>query len=156
MILHQRLQTEMPLAVLAIYRYDDLSDSLVLREATSSDMRALTGLRVGLGDGVTGWVAANRQPMINADPRLELREHAAHFSPALRSCLAVPLTGKADAVIGVIAAYASIPDAFREPHSRLLGAVAARVAALVETGPNPPDVAELVSPRNRAAQNRTS
>jgi putative nucleotidyltransferase with HDIG domain len=155
-ILQQHLQTEMPLAVLAIYVYDDLSDTLVLRDATGNQMRALAGLRVRLGDGVSGWVAANRQPMINADPRLELQEHAAQFSPALRSCLAVPLAGKGDAVIGVIAAYASTPDAFREAHRRLLEAVASRVALLVGPPPKPPLAAQLVSAQNTVTQNRTS
>ena len=154
-VVQKHLQGQLPLVTLGIYVYDALSDSLVLRESTCNDMRLLADYRVRLGEGVSGWVAANRRPMINADPRLELQEHAAHFSPELRSCLAVPFVRADDSIAGAIVVYASVPDAFRESHRRLLEAVASRLAAL-PTAPPLAMVTPTVSARNIPAQNRTS
>jgi signal transduction protein with GAF and PtsI domain len=155
-VLQKHLEAQLPLTSLAIYVYDDLSDSLVLREATGDDMGLLADHRVRLGEGVSGWVAANRRPMINADPRLDLQERAAHFSPELHSCLAVPYMRADGTIAGVIVAYASIADAFREPHCRLLEAVASRLAMLIASASSLAMVTPTVPARNIAAQNRTS
>jgi putative nucleotidyltransferase with HDIG domain len=154
-VVHQHLEKHMPVATLAIYVYDQLSDALVLRDASSNDMRLLGDYRVRLGEGVSGWTAANCRPMMNADPRLELQEHAAHFSPALQSCLAVPYMHADGTVAGVVVVYATTSDAFRDAHRRLLEAVASRLGSLLQsvaltTRPLP------VSPRNTIIQNRTA
>lgn len=154
--LQEHLAPAVPVTEMSIYLYDHASDSLVLFEDTSGDDRMIAGdVRVRLGEGVSGWVAANRRAMVNADPRLELQERASRRSPALRSCAGVPCTRDKDALAGVIVVFSTSADAFTDSHRRLLEAVAARVAPLL------PVAASLVPShgvpaRDTAAQSRTT
>jgi putative nucleotidyltransferase with HDIG domain len=134
-ILQKHLQLHLPAAVVAIYVYDSRSDSIVLRHAVGSELRAFADLRIALGDGISGWVAANRQSMINADPRLDLQERADRLSPPLRSCLAVPILSGHGEIAGVIAAYAGPPSAFGDSHRWLFEALASRIAPIIRPDP---------------------
>jgi GAF domain-containing protein len=128
----------------------------VLAEDTADDERVVAGdARVRLGEGVSGWVAANRRAMVNADARLELQERASQRMPALRSCLGVPCMRDGDTLAGVIVVFATSTDAFTESHRRLLEAVASRVAPLLPVSA-PFIAAHGVPARNTSAQNRTS
>ena len=155
-LVQRHLTGALPLAAVALYVYDQVSDSLVLCDETSDGVRPLAAnLRVRLGEGVSGWAAANRRAMMNADPRLELQKGAAQFTPAPRACLAVPFSRDDNSLAGVIVVYASAADAFTDSHRRLLEAVASRFAPLLPVAA-PAAAAHAVPRRDTAAQNRTS
>ena len=86
------------------------------------------GTTIQLGERLSGWVAATGQSVMNSDARLDLDEAARERSP-LRSALAVPMISNGQAV-GVLSAYASQPDAFSEPHRRLLQAAAVALSGV--------------------------
>jgi GAF domain-containing protein len=107
-----------------------------------------------MGEKLTGWVAANRQVIVNSDAALDLDERAARATPALGSCLAVPLAAGQE-LVGVLSLYASGPNAFTEHHGRLIQMVAPHLAAAIHAARQHAEPAQsqparelrLVSPR---------
>lgn len=89
-------------------------------------------LQIPLGQGVSGWVAANRKPIVNGNPAVELAHggNSARLS-ALRSVLAMPLEC-VNGVIGVLALYHAQPDAFCKDHVRILMAIQSKLALSVD------------------------
>jgi diguanylate cyclase (GGDEF)-like protein len=89
-------------------------------------------LRIPIGQGLSGWVAQNRKPIINGNPSVEpgYLNDPSKFS-TLRSALAVPLEGVAG-IIGVLALYRGERDAFTSDHLRILLAVSGKMALAIE------------------------
>ena len=72
---------------------------------------------IPLGERVSGWVAANRQQIINSDARLDLGPSAAMTT--LRYCVATPLVDDGHTT-GVLAAYSDTPLAAEVAHQLAL------------------------------------
>jgi diguanylate cyclase (GGDEF)-like protein len=89
-------------------------------------------LRIPLGQGLSGWVAQNKKPIINGNPSVEpgYLNDPTKFS-TLRSALAIPLEGLAG-VVGVLAVYHAERDAFTSDHLRILLAISSKMALAVE------------------------
>jgi GAF domain-containing protein len=85
-----------------------------------------------MGEGLCGWVAEKRKPIINGNPEAEAGyvSDPAKFT-TLRSILAVPLEGL-NGVVGVLAMYRADRDAFSADHLRILLAVSSKIALSVE------------------------
>jgi putative nucleotidyltransferase with HDIG domain len=81
---------------------------------------------IPLGERVSGWVAANRQQIINSDARLDLG--ALPASSPLRYCVATPLVDDGQ-MVGVLAAYSDSPLAAEV--ALALAQVAPQVAIVV-------------------------
>jgi diguanylate cyclase (GGDEF)-like protein len=85
-----------------------------------------------VGQGLSGWVAENRKPIVNGNPLMEpgyLRDPG-QFS-VLKSATAVPLLGTRG-VIGVLSLYSRTRDSFTRDHLRLLNAVSSKAAITIE------------------------
>jgi putative nucleotidyltransferase with HDIG domain len=123
----------MPASAIVIYACDGSTDSLVARSAAGPHRRSLCGLRIRLGEGVSGWVAANRRVMANADARLDLqgrlngegyRGAGARGSDWMpMRVTALPLLAREE-TLGVLAVYCDKTEGLSEAELRL-----ARVAA---------------------------
>jgi diguanylate cyclase (GGDEF)-like protein/putative nucleotidyltransferase with HDIG domain len=115
---------------IAIYRLKD--GRLIPEHVSGDDFRLLSSLQIPMGEGVAGWVAANRKPILNGNPSVEpgYLNDPAKFS-TLRSVLAVPLEG-VSAVVGVLALYRAEPDAFTRDHLRILQVISSKVGLSVE------------------------
>jgi diguanylate cyclase (GGDEF)-like protein/putative nucleotidyltransferase with HDIG domain len=99
---------------------------------SGENFRALSSLKIRVGEGLCGWVAENCKPIINGNPQVEagfVADPEKHT--VLSSALAVPLEGL-NGVVGVLAMYHSTADAFTPDHLRILLAVASKVALSVE------------------------
>jgi diguanylate cyclase (GGDEF)-like protein len=105
---------------------------LVPEFVIGDDYRLFRSLRIPMGQGLSGWVAENRQPILNGNPSVEpgYLNDSKVFS-TLRSALAVPLEG-ASGVIGVVSLYREGRDAFSTEEQVLLEALAPRVAIAIE------------------------
>src|SRR5262249_27043162 len=96
------------------------------------NFRALSSLKIRMGEGLCGWVAENCKPIVNGNPQVETgyvidpEKHA-----SLQSALAVPLEGL-NGVVGGLAMYHTNRDAFTADHLRILLAVGSKVALSVE------------------------
>jgi diguanylate cyclase (GGDEF)-like protein/putative nucleotidyltransferase with HDIG domain len=125
-----KLKPMVPYDAIAIYI---LRDEVLMPEYVNGDnYRLFSSLRIPLGDGLSGWVAQNRKPIVNGNPSVEpgYLNDPDKFS-TLRSALAVPLEG-VTGVIGVLALYRSERDAFTSDHLRLLLAVSGKMALAIE------------------------
>jgi len=98
---------------------------------TGEDAHLFSSLAIPMGEGLSGWVAESRKPIVNGNPSVEpgyLRNPGA-FS-RLNSALAVPLED-GDSVIGVLALYHSDRDAYCRDHLRVLQAVRSKLTAAI-------------------------
>ncbi|MGH9495830.1 MAG: diguanylate cyclase [Candidatus Sulfotelmatobacter sp.] len=116
----------------AIAIYIKREDELIPEYVNGDNYRLFSSLRIPVGQGLSGWVAQNRKPIINGNPSVEpgYLNDPSKFS-SLRSALAVPLEGVAG-VIGVLALYRSERDAFKSDHLRILLAVSGKMALSIE------------------------
>ena len=112
-----------PATVYALFEYDTGADELACKHAVGDEQRLLDGLRIRLGERVTGWAAANLRPSTNSDASLDLGQIASFFSPPLRATICAPLAAD-DKLVGVLTAYSTKPDAFDEDHQYLFEHVA--------------------------------
>src|SRR5579859_1497642 len=99
---------------------------------SGENFRMLSSLKIRVGEGLCGWVAANCKPIVNGNPEVEAGYMAdATKQTQLQSALVVPLEG-INGVVGVLAMYHSTRDAFTPDHLRILLAVGSKVALSVE------------------------
>ena len=126
------LRTVVPAASMALFITDESDDAVTAGYATGLHGPILTAVRLPLGSGIVGWVAANGRPALNADPALDLGPTVVEIDRPLRSTLAVPLSHDG-AVVGVLALYAEAVGAYSEDHLRLLNVVAPTLAMSVGT-----------------------
>ncbi len=129
-VIAKHLRRIVPASVIVFFVYDSQSDHLVSMHAVGHHSSNLLGLRVPRGERLSGWVAANRQTIVNADPVLDLGEAARALRPRLRSCISTPLVAGKE-LIGVLSLYSVDVDAFSEEHKRLLEVVGGQVSHTV-------------------------
>lgn len=130
-VIAKHLRRIVPASSVVFYIYDVSTDDLVSSHAVGSHVSNLLGLRIPRGERLSGWVAANKQTIVNADPALDLGEAGRELRPRLRSCLSTPLIAGND-LIGVLTLYSVDVDAFREEHRRLLEVVGRQVSVTVK------------------------
>jgi diguanylate cyclase (GGDEF)-like protein/putative nucleotidyltransferase with HDIG domain len=125
-----KLKPMVPYDAIAIYIKRD--EELVPEYVNGDNYRLFSSLRIPVGQGLSGWVAQNRKPIVNGNPSVEpgYLNDPSKFS-TLRSALAVPLEG-VGGIIGVIALYRADRDAFTSDHLRILLAVSSKMALSIE------------------------
>jgi putative nucleotidyltransferase with HDIG domain len=126
----QCLRQLTPATVYAVFIYDSESDVLVCDRVSGDAKTLVLGLRIPVGERVTGWCAANRRASLNANASLDLGEIARLFQPNLRSTISAPLV-RDERLPGVLSAYSAGDSAFNEAHQYAFEQVAARLADFV-------------------------
>jgi diguanylate cyclase (GGDEF)-like protein/putative nucleotidyltransferase with HDIG domain len=130
-VLSMRLRRMIPFDSIAVFvnRNGWLLPELVSGE----NFRALSSLKIRIGEGLCGWVAENSRPIVNGNPQVEAgySNDPVKHTTLLQSALVVPLEGL-NGVVGVLAMYQTNRDAFTPDHLRILLAVASKVALSVE------------------------
>ena len=125
-----RLKRLIPHDSIAVYTCKD--GYLVPEYVFGENFREFASLRIPIGEGLCGWVAEKRKPIVNGNPLVEpgfLKALGA--SPLPLSALAVPLEG-VDRTIGVLALYRRQKDAFTGDHLRILLAISAKLGFSIE------------------------
>jgi len=126
--------------VCVLYRYEPSSDSLLATFVSSPAHAAVKGMRIPLGEKLSGWVAANRRAIFNSDPALDLGEDLAVASGTrLGSCLCVPLEADGT-LLGALTLYAIQMQAFTEDHVALVKLVSSEIARRLQQSAAPPTV----------------
>jgi len=126
----------------AVLLLDERTDELVARAAKGIEEEVEQGVRIPLGRGFAGRIAAERHPIVLPDV-----DHADVLNPILRekgikSLLGVPLE-LGDRVIGVVHVGTLTPREFVRRDIELLQLVAERVALAVEKARVYEEVVEL-------------
>lgn len=106
------------------------ANSLNAEFASGKNSEYLLRLQVPLGDGLTGWVGQNLQPMVNGNPAVDPGFYCDPGDP-LHSVLSFPLSGN-QGLIAVLSLYRAKKDAFKGTDLHLVSAVAPNIAAVLQ------------------------
>ena len=118
-----------PGATIAWYAVDEASGCLVLRHAAGLAAKQVSGTTLRIGEGVSGWVAAHRQVIVNSEASLDLGARA-HAAIRLEHALSVPLIAR-ESLVGTVTLYS--PSAFSESQSRIVQVIAPHLAQAIWT-----------------------
>ena len=130
-VLFQHLRRVVPATNFTLFVPDRERDDLSAVACSGVGKSAIEGLRIPIGDRISGWAMAHRQTVLNSNAALELGPVARTFSVPLRYALAVPIpNGPTAAPIGVLTAYGSEP--FDNDHRRMLESAATLFAASIQ------------------------
>ncbi len=100
------LRAHSPGAEFIVYLASATGQRIVARATSGAPVHGAHDMSIVVGERVSGWVAANRQQVVNSDARLDLGPLAQ--SAALHYCVATPLVD-GDRVVGVLTGYATVP-----------------------------------------------
>jgi diguanylate cyclase (GGDEF)-like protein/putative nucleotidyltransferase with HDIG domain len=129
-LIASKLMNLVPFSACALFVYTEASETLYCRFATGIDSELLQQLAIKSGQGLTGWVARNRRPLVNARPVTELEAAGSNLPTALQAALVCPLVF-GDRFIGTLAVYHLEPSFYRDDHRRLLDRVCEQAGAVI-------------------------
>ncbi len=127
-----KLRPLAPFSCCALFLRHDDGDGLRCRFATGTDAAVIRSLTLREGQGLAGWVAQHRHPLVNGSPDADAEAAglAADETLELASALLYPLEF-GDRLIGVLALYHVQPEFYTTEHRRRLGRVAEQLSAVV-------------------------
>jgi diguanylate cyclase (GGDEF)-like protein/putative nucleotidyltransferase with HDIG domain len=126
-IIANHLRRLVPSSLGVFYIYDKTADDLEARHVVGEGVSLIRGLRIPLGQRLSGWVAANRQTICNSDPVLDLGDAARVAGQRLRHCLSTPMLDGED-LIGVLSLYTTESIGFSDDHRRVIEVVGHQIA----------------------------
>jgi diguanylate cyclase (GGDEF)-like protein/putative nucleotidyltransferase with HDIG domain len=129
-VISSKLTELVPFSACALFLHTEATDTLQCRFATGVDAELLEGLTVRNGQGLSGWVARNRRPLVNARPAADFEAAGSDRQTTLQSALVCPLIVH-DRFIGTLAVYHTEPSFYRDDHRRLLDRVSEQAAAVI-------------------------
>ena len=131
MLMANRLNKLIEYHAVAIYVIRE--GTLIPEYVAGEDHKLFSSLRIPMGQGISGWVAEKKRPMINGSPSVEpgYLGDSRKFS-VLNSALSVPLAGMEGKTIGVISLYHLEREAFKSDHLRILQAVSSKLSVAIE------------------------
>ena len=121
------LRRLIPADLCAFYMHDCRSGELEAQYIVGDGGVAIQGLRIELGQRLSGWVAANRLSIVNSDAALDLGDRARAISPRMRTCLSTPLV-LGDELVGVLSLYSAEPSPFGDKHRRTIEGLSSQIA----------------------------
>jgi diguanylate cyclase (GGDEF)-like protein/putative nucleotidyltransferase with HDIG domain len=129
-LIASKLRHVVPFASCALFFHDATTDTFACRFATGVDAALLRPLVIKQGEGVVGWVGANRRPLLNARPAADFEAAGVADKTMLACSLVAPLTVR-DRLVGTLAVYATCAGTFTENHRRLLDRVSEQAAGVI-------------------------
>jgi GAF domain-containing protein len=122
----------MQVEVCSIYLYD-AEDEIVLTATNGLDTGNIGRARMRLGEGITGWVAANQQPLVVPDVTKEPRFQFLRGvdQKRLTAMLSVPILA-GERLIGVVNVQSEDRRDFNRADVDFLSAIAGQVAGIIE------------------------
>ena len=127
-VIANHLRRLVPSSLCVFYLCDFASSEIDARHAVGDGADAVKGLRISLGQRLSGWVAAHRQTIANSDPTLDMGELNRSRAVPLRSCISTPLVAEDDQLVGVLTMYSGEPNAFNDDHKRVIESVSRQIA----------------------------
>jgi diguanylate cyclase (GGDEF)-like protein len=129
-VISSKLTELVPFSACALFLHAESTDTLHCRFATGIDAEILERLAVRNGQGLSGWVARNRRPLVNARPGADVEAGGSDQPTTLQSALVCPLI-VGDKFIGTLSVYHVEPSFYRDDHRRLLDRVCEQAAAVI-------------------------
>ena len=130
-LISSKLSNIVPFSCCALFLYNGESETLRCRYATGVESEQVQQLTMRTGQGLAGWVARNRRPLINARPSADY-EAAGQPSDktSLHSALVCPLLFN-ERLIGTISVYHTEPSVYTDDHRRLLDRISEQAAVVI-------------------------
>lgn len=130
-LIASKLTNLVPFSSCALFLYDEPDDMLRCRFATGAESDVIGTMAIRAGHGLTGWVARNRRPLVNARPSADFEASGiGHPVTWLNSALVAPLVFN-ERFIGTLAVYHTEPDFYTDDHRRLLDRVSEQASAVI-------------------------
>ena len=129
-VISSKLTELVPFSACTLVLHDETTETLRCRFATGVDAELFEPLSLRHGQGLSGWVARNRRPLVNAKPSSELEGAGIAAQTSLQSALVCPLIVN-DRFIGTLALFHVEPSFYRDDHRRLLDRVCEQAAAVI-------------------------
>jgi diguanylate cyclase (GGDEF)-like protein len=126
-----KLSNLVPFSCAALFLFDDETETLRCRFASGIDAEVIQQIAVANGEGLTGWVARNRRPLVNARPSADLEAAGLPATTTLQSALVCPLLIN-DQFIGTLSVYHTDAGFYRDDHRRLLDRVSEQAGAVIK------------------------
>jgi diguanylate cyclase (GGDEF)-like protein len=119
-ILVDKVGHVVPFDTCVVYLYDDLKGYAVAAHVAGTNAQTLSSRCVAPGEGVTGFALANRSPMNQLPPHLDLS--GLEIQHQYRSMASLPLH-KDNQLLGAISIYSTALPEYTDDHMRLLETV---------------------------------
>jgi diguanylate cyclase (GGDEF)-like protein/putative nucleotidyltransferase with HDIG domain len=121
-LVSNKLRAIVPFDTCIIFIVDEKSGKAVAEHVAGEHREAFNGRRMGVGDGITGWVIANARSMCNASPELDLVGLPEDMAKNYRGVLVSPLL-RENGAFGAITLYSKSRPSYTTEHVRLLESV---------------------------------
>jgi diguanylate cyclase (GGDEF)-like protein/putative nucleotidyltransferase with HDIG domain len=125
-----KLTELVPYSACALFLHHETTETMRCRFAIGVDAELLQGTSVQSGEGLSGWVARHRRPLMNARPATDFEAAGLQTTTTLQSALVCPLMVH-DRFIGTICVYHVDASFYRDDHRRLLDRVCEQAAAVI-------------------------
>ncbi|HEY4010959.1 MAG TPA: HD domain-containing phosphohydrolase [Acidobacteriaceae bacterium] len=127
----ERLQPLIPFDCLAVYLKSEGSILTPYLEGPCAE--AFSARSISIGEGLSGWVAENRRPIVNGNPTVEpnFRAESGLFTRS-SSALSAPLVDAGGAMYAVLTVYSREHAAFSRDHLRILEAIGSRYSVSLQ------------------------
>jgi diguanylate cyclase (GGDEF)-like protein/putative nucleotidyltransferase with HDIG domain len=130
-LISSKLSNIVPFSCCALFLYNDDTETLRCRFATGVEAETIQQLTIRNGHGLTGWVARNRRPLVNARPSTDFEAAGVPSEQtALQSALVCPLLFN-ERFIGTISVYHTEAAIYTDDHRRLLDRISEQAAAVI-------------------------
>jgi putative nucleotidyltransferase with HDIG domain len=113
-----------------VFKYIEERDALVPAVALGFEPDLLMSLQIGLGDRLSGWVAASRRRQLEADPRLDLDDKT-----TLQAAVSTPII-RGERIVGVMTLYGDRKGCFEGASLEVIDAFVSAIALATVTKPN--------------------
>ena len=130
-LISSKLSNIVPFSCCALFLYNEEAETLRCRFATGVESELIQTLTIRNGHGLTGWVARNRRPLVNARPSADFEAAGLPSDQtSLHSALVCPLVFN-ERFIGTISVYHIEPSVYTDDHRRLLDRISEQAAAVI-------------------------
>jgi diguanylate cyclase (GGDEF)-like protein len=129
-LISSKLSDLVPFSACGLFLYSKADEALQCRFATGTDSELMQQLTLRTGQGLMGWVARNRRPLVNARPSADLEAMGSKAPTVLQSALVCPLVFE-ERLIGTLAVYHTDISFYGDDHRRLLERVCEQAAAVL-------------------------
>ena len=126
----QTLNAVIPYCTCAITFIDPITGNSTVTHAVGRHRQDLLGRPIAPGEGVTGWVLANRKPFCNSDPKLDLPAVVVGQSPDYRTLASFPIVSNS-VMYGVLTVYSSALSEYTKLHQGLIEEAVALLATAI-------------------------
>lgn len=121
-ILVDKVGHVVPFDTCVVYFYDETKGYATAHHVVGKNAQKLTQRCIALGEGVTGFALANRNPVNQLHPSLDFTDINPEASIKYRSMASLPLF-KDDVLLGALSVYSSELEQYTDDHMRLLETV---------------------------------